>query len=119
MQFVCPNCGAKKRVRDQRLRHGPKCGECAAALMSTELVAPRGGPVRCTTYAKAVDPAHTDRRTDRILEDFTEAKRIEDALHQTLREMEAIMHNAPVGIVFTRDGRITRCNPQVLRHVWL
>jgi PAS domain S-box-containing protein len=38
--------------------------------------------------------------------------RTERTLRKTLREMEAIMQNASVGMVFTRDRRITRYNPK-------
>jgi len=62
-----------------------------------------GTPVWCSLYARAVDPAQTDAGTVWVLEDVT-------ALRQTRREMDAIMHNAPVGIGFTRERRIVRYN---------
>ncbi len=69
-----------------------------------------GSPVWCRIYGKAVDPTRTDQGTVWIVEDITDVKRTEEALHQTLREMEAIMRNAPVGIIFTRERRIFRYN---------
>jgi len=69
-----------------------------------------GSPVWCRLYGKALDPSRTELDTVWILEDITEAKRTHEALQQTLREMEAIMNNAPVGIVFTRERNIVRYN---------
>jgi len=43
-------------------------------------------------------------------EDIAERMRTGAALQQALREMEAIMRNAPVGIIFTRDRRIVQAN---------
>jgi len=60
-----------------------------------------------------VNAAQTDQGTVWIVEDITEAKRTEEALHQTLREMEAIMRNAPLGIVFTRERQILRYNAKL------
>ncbi|HJV60115.1 MAG TPA: PAS domain S-box protein [Albitalea sp.] len=71
-----------------------------------------GQPVWCTLYGKAVDPAHTERGTVWIVDDVTEARRTEQALRHTQGLMGAIMQNAPVGIVLTRDRRITRYNPK-------
>jgi PAS domain S-box-containing protein len=72
-----------------------------------------GDPVWCRIYGKAVDPARTDQGTVWVVEDISEARRIADALHETLREMEALMRNAPVGLVFTRDRHIVRYNPRM------
>ena len=38
MQLVCPSCGRKNRVPDQRLGDGPVCGSCGAALMDAQPV---------------------------------------------------------------------------------
>jgi thioredoxin 2 len=35
MQLVCPSCGTKNRVPEQRLREDPLCGRCGSALMPT------------------------------------------------------------------------------------
>lgn len=39
MQLVCPACGTKNRVPDERLHDEPVCGRCGAALMAPEPVA--------------------------------------------------------------------------------
>jgi thioredoxin 2 len=39
MQLVCPSCGRKNRVPDERLNDGPSCGSCGAALMDAQPVA--------------------------------------------------------------------------------
>lgn len=39
MQLVCPACGTKNRVPDERLQEDPLCGRCGAALMPVEPVA--------------------------------------------------------------------------------
>jgi thioredoxin 2 len=39
VQLVCPACGAKNRVPEDRLGEGPVCGRCATALASLDPVA--------------------------------------------------------------------------------
>ena len=34
MQLVCPSCGAKNRVPDERLQDQPVCGRCKTPLMA-------------------------------------------------------------------------------------
>jgi PAS domain S-box-containing protein len=70
-----------------------------------------GTPVWCRLYGRAVDPAsQAELQTVWILEDITEAKRTLEALQQSLRQREAIMRNAPVGIGFSRARNIVHYN---------
>ena len=39
MQLVCPACSRKNRAPDKRLRDGPMCGSCGAALLDPQPVA--------------------------------------------------------------------------------
>src|SRR5688500_245001 len=36
MHLVCPSCGTKNRVPDERLHDQPVCGRCGTALMPAE-----------------------------------------------------------------------------------
>ena len=42
MNVVCPHCGAKNRVPDDRLADAPNCGACHEALLPRAPVAVRG-----------------------------------------------------------------------------
>jgi thioredoxin 2 len=42
MNLVCPHCGAKNRVPDERLHDAPNCGACHEALMPAAPVSVRG-----------------------------------------------------------------------------
>lgn len=95
-----------------------RLGAQAAPLLSSggsfeteiELKRKDGSFFWCHARAKAVDPLRTDQGTIWLVEDITERRRKEDILRQTLMEMQAVMDNASVGILFTRDRRITRYN---------
>lgn len=71
-----------------------------------------GQLVWCHVYARAVDPQHTDQGTVWILEDVTQARQVALAHGQALAEMQAIMDNASVAILFTQNRIVTRCNPK-------
>jgi diguanylate cyclase (GGDEF)-like protein/PAS domain S-box-containing protein len=62
-----------------------------------------GSLIWCRIRAKAVDMSSREAGTIWILEDVSEARR-------ALTEVEAIMTNATIGIFFTRERVITRCN---------
>lgn len=71
-----------------------------------------GSPVMCHIYARAVNPQNTDEGTVWVFVDITNVKAIEEAHQVASTEIQAIMENAAVAILFTRDRKITRYNPK-------
>ncbi|MDD2885112.1 MAG: EAL domain-containing protein [Dechloromonas sp.] len=71
-----------------------------------------GRDLICRVSANAVNPSPTDEGTVWFFEDITQEEQQTAALAQTVLEFEAIMANAPVAILFTRDRQVTRCNAQ-------
>jgi PAS domain S-box-containing protein len=69
-----------------------------------------GTPFLCRMIAKSIDPANAQQGTVWIVEDITERKRHADEVARLLREQEAILGTASIGIVFVKDRRIVRCN---------
>jgi len=60
--------------------------------------------------AKAINPAHTQQGTVWIVENVTGRKRQADEVARLLREQDAILDTASIGICFVKDRRIVRCN---------
>ncbi len=60
--------------------------------------------------AKALSATDTQKGTVWIVEDITERKRHADEVARLLREQEAILDTASIGIMFVRDRHIVRCN---------
>lgn len=81
---------------------------------------PFNGPVRlkkkdgtliwCHLFGKAIDAADSNRGTVWIAEDISETVTARDALQKSLRQMEALMANASVGIAITRERKLARYN---------
>jgi diguanylate cyclase (GGDEF)-like protein/PAS domain S-box-containing protein len=69
-----------------------------------------GTPFLCRMIAKTIDPANTQQGTVWIVEDITDRRRHADEVARLLREQEAILGTASIGIVFVKDRRIVRCN---------
>ena len=60
--------------------------------------------------ASAVDPQRPEWGTIWIFDDVTEERQQQEALKDALMRIEAIMKNAPLGIILTASRRITDCN---------
>ncbi len=72
-----------------------------------------GSAVLCRVRAKAIDPTDTHAGTIWIIEDVTAQRREQARLAELLQRQQAILENASVGILFTREGRIVHCNPRM------
>jgi diguanylate cyclase (GGDEF)-like protein/PAS domain S-box-containing protein len=93
-------------------------GEIAGPLISGggqldvewELRRKDGSSFVARLVAKSLDPANPQQGTVWIVEDNTEKRRDADELARLLREQEAILATASIGIAFIKDRRIVRCN---------
>ncbi len=96
---------------------GQRAGPLLASggLLDVEVPLQRkdGTLVWCQLRAKAIDPQHTSEGTIWIVEDISERRRARQELEELLQRQQAILENASVGILFTRDGEIVHCNPRM------
>jgi diguanylate cyclase (GGDEF)-like protein/PAS domain S-box-containing protein len=72
-----------------------------------------GSEVYCHMRAKAINRANTAEGTIWIIEDISARKREQAHLDELLQRQQAILENASVGILFTRNGQIVHCNPRM------
>jgi diguanylate cyclase (GGDEF)-like protein/PAS domain S-box-containing protein len=64
----------------------------------------------CRMSAKAVNPHAPHQETIWIGEDITESRRAAESLARLLRELSTIFDTATVGIVYSRNRVVQRCN---------
>jgi diguanylate cyclase (GGDEF)-like protein/PAS domain S-box-containing protein len=69
-----------------------------------------GSTFLARVVAKAIDAHNTQQGTVWIVEDITGRRRQADEVSRLLREQDAILGNASIGIVFVKERRIVRCN---------
>jgi diguanylate cyclase (GGDEF)-like protein/PAS domain S-box-containing protein len=72
-----------------------------------------GSTVYCHLRAKALNPSNTAEGTIWIAEDISERKLEREHMQELLQRQQAILENASVGILFTRNGQIIHCNPRM------
>lgn len=95
-------------------------GRIAAPILSSGGLLDREMPVRrkdgssvcCRIRAKAINPRSTAEGTIWIVEDVEARNSAQAELQELLHWQQAILENASVGIMFTRDGQVVHCNPR-------
>ncbi len=66
---------------------------------------------RC--YGRLIDPSDEAEGMVWIVEDISEQRAASEATRQLLLEQKAILDNASVGILFTKNQRMLSCNPRM------
>jgi diguanylate cyclase (GGDEF)-like protein/PAS domain S-box-containing protein len=95
-----------------------RLGEVAGPILSQgrqldlewELRRKDGSTFFARMIAKALDAADARQGTVWIVEDVTDQRRAEQALQRLVREQNAVLENALIGIAFIRDRTVVRCN---------
>ena len=64
----------------------------------------------CRLTGRAVEPGQTDKGYVWVFEDVSERRRADEAVQRLVREQNALLENAMIGIAFLKDRRILRCN---------
>jgi len=91
---------------------GPALGRGELLEIERPMQRKDGSIVYCLARAKAINPHNTSEGTIWIVEDITSRRQEQQHLHDLLLKQRAILENASVGILFTRDGEVVHCNPR-------
>jgi diguanylate cyclase (GGDEF)-like protein/PAS domain S-box-containing protein len=89
---------------------GPLISQGRQLDLEWELKRKDGSTFVARMIARALDEANPQHGTLWIVEDITQNRRRADEVARLLREQEAILATASIGIVFVKDRRIVRCN---------
>ncbi len=64
----------------------------------------------CRMTGRAVEPGEPGKGYVWLFEDISERKRADEDVQRLLKEQNAILENALIGIAFLKDRRVMRCN---------
>jgi len=64
----------------------------------------------CRITARAVEAGRPEKGYVWLIDDISATKRAGEALERAVREQDAILQNALIGIIFAKDRKIMRCN---------
>jgi diguanylate cyclase (GGDEF)-like protein/PAS domain S-box-containing protein len=69
-----------------------------------------GSGFPCRLSGRALQPGDPDKGYIWLFEDVTERKRADEAMQRMVREQNALLDSAMIGIAFLKERRVMRCN---------
>ncbi|QGZ41837.1 PAS domain S-box-containing protein/diguanylate cyclase (GGDEF)-like protein [Pseudoduganella flava] len=98
---------------DLRAQWMPVLGQGRSVTLETPMKRGDGTLFWCRAHGRAVDPADEAEGMVWIVEDTSEQRAASEATRKLLLEQQAILDNASVGILFTKNQYVLSCNPRI------
>ncbi|XLZ72461.1 bifunctional diguanylate cyclase/phosphodiesterase [Massilia sp. SR12] len=105
-----PTLDEAERIRDE---YFPLLEQGQSVTVELQLRRRDGSLFWCRTNGRALDPADPREGVVFILEDTNEQRMATEAMGRLLLEQKAILDNASVGILFTKNSEILTVNPRM------
>ncbi|QBE62485.1 bifunctional diguanylate cyclase/phosphodiesterase [Pseudoduganella lutea] len=96
-----------------RERWMPVLHEGQSVTLETPMKRGDGALFWCRAHGRAVDPSDRQAGMVWIVEDISEQRAASEATRKILLEQKAILDNASVGILFTKNQHMLSCNPRI------
>jgi len=96
-----------------RSEYLPQLAQGTPLTLELQLRRRDGSLFWCRANCRALDPADVREGTVFILEDINEQRMATEAMGRLLLEQKAILDNASVGILFTKNSLILNVNPRM------
>ncbi|UGQ47690.1 bifunctional diguanylate cyclase/phosphodiesterase [Massilia endophytica] len=108
--IIYPSRAEFERLREQYV---PELAKGRSLTVEVPLRRHNGQLFWCRAHGRAIDPADMDEGMVWIVEDISEQRAATEATRQLVLEQKAILDNASVGILFTKNQVLMRCNPRM------
>jgi diguanylate cyclase (GGDEF)-like protein/PAS domain S-box-containing protein len=97
----------------RREQYGPELAQGRSLTLEVQMKRRDGTLFWCRCHGRAIDASDLAEGMVWIVEDIDEQRARNEATRQLLLEQKAILDNASVGILFTKNQRLMSCNPRM------
>jgi len=97
----------------RREQYAPALAQGRSLTLEVQMKRRDGTMFWCRCHGRAIDASELNEGMVWIVEDIDEQRAQTEASRQLLLEQKAILDNASVGILFTKNQRLMSCNPRM------